>query len=58
VRIIFSRKGFDSQYGGVASPILPDPARWGDYVLPHSVEVWSASKATVVPRQAAYRLAQ
>ena len=24
MKIIFSRKGFDSQYGGVASPILPD----------------------------------
>jgi hypothetical protein len=24
VKIIFSRKGFDSQYGGVPSPILPD----------------------------------
>lgn len=24
LKIIFSRKGFDSQYGGVASPILPD----------------------------------
>jgi hypothetical protein len=37
VKIIFSRKGFDSQYGGVASPILPDgeitsfpiPSRFG-----------------------------
>jgi hypothetical protein len=37
VKIIFSRKGFDSQYGGVASPILPDgsvlslpiPSRYG-----------------------------
>ncbi|WP_431127544.1 hypothetical protein [Variovorax paradoxus] len=37
MKIIFSRKGFDSQYGGVASPILPDggitsfpiPSRFG-----------------------------
>lgn len=37
MRIIFSRKGFDSQYGGVPSPILPDgsllsfpiPSRYG-----------------------------
>jgi hypothetical protein len=37
VKIIFSRKGFDSQYGGVPSPILPDgsvvslpiPSRFG-----------------------------
>lgn len=24
MRIILSRKGFDSEYGGCASPILPD----------------------------------
>ena len=37
MKIIFSRKGFDSQYGGVSSPILPDgtliplpiPSRYG-----------------------------
>ncbi|WP_267939832.1 hypothetical protein [Paraburkholderia flagellata] len=37
MKIIFSRKGFDSQYGGVPSPILPDgslqtspiPSRYG-----------------------------
>ncbi|WBY01533.1 hypothetical protein PE066_19035 [Ramlibacter tataouinensis] len=37
MRIIFSRKGFDSQYGGVPSPLLPDggltsfpiPSRYG-----------------------------
>lgn len=37
MRIVFSRKGFDSQYGGVPSPILPDgslvslpiPSRYG-----------------------------
>lgn len=37
MKIVFSRKGFDSQYGGVASPILPDggitsfpiPSRYG-----------------------------
>lgn len=24
MQVIFSRKGFDSKYGGIASPILPD----------------------------------
>jgi len=24
VKIVFSRKGFDTQYGGVPSPVFPD----------------------------------
>jgi len=24
MKVILSRKGFDSEYGGIASPILPD----------------------------------
>jgi hypothetical protein len=46
-RLILSRKGFDSSYGGMASPILPDgrlvplpiPSRHDDAQMQHSVRL-------------------